>query len=817
MPTRSSILGITVRHSSPITSFGIRSFCYNNPDSRHDPKWSAVQATLSHYRILEQIGAGGMGVVYRAHDEGTLDRDVAIKVLPSGALAGEEARLRFRREAVALSKLNHPNIATVFDFGSEDGSDFLVEELIPGLSLEEMLAPGSLSEKEVISLASQLCAGIAAAHDQGIVHRDLKPANVRVTPDARIKILDFGLARLLHATAVATGVTASLTQTEQVSGTLPYMAPEQLLNEKLDARTDLWALGCVLYEMATGRRPFLGCGPALIDSILHQQPAPPRKLNHKLSPGLEAIILKCLEKDPALRYASARDVAVDLHRTGTITRPPAARRRTAAIKGFSVAVLLVVVAVAIAWFIQQRQRALVGAIRSIAVLPLANLSGDANQEYFADGMTESLITDLGRLTGLKSVIARGSVMRYKGTNQPLAEIARELKVDALVTGAVLRAGNRVRVTAQLINPEGGEQLWAEHYEREVSDVLRLQNELTSAIAGEIRVKLTANERARLASSRPVNPEAYDACLMGRFEAYKMTPQALDRALDYFQLALDKDPNYAMAYTGIGFVWGLRSHFALVPSNEGWEKTRAAAAKALELDAALPEGHDSLGSVLAWHDWNWGAGEKEYRRAIELDPNYAKVRCFYAFFLYVMRRPQEARDQIDRALDLDPYNALFHAALAMQLLRQGQTDEGIAHLQKAATLQPDNGLVHRNLWRAFAQNREYGKALEEVKESFRLVGAQDVVLALERGAARDGFRGAMRLGADSLALKSIRNPLEVAAMYAAAGDKGRALDWLEKAYQEHSSMLPYINAQPLWDPFRSDPRFQVLLRGMNIPQ
>jgi len=754
-----------------------------------------IGQTLGHYRIVERVGEGGMGVVYRAHDI-HLERDVALKVLLAGTVGDTDARQRFRHEARALSRLNHPNIATVHDFDAQDGIDFLVMEYLPGGSLRDRLARGPLPEGEALELGAQVADGLAAAHAAGVVHRDLKPANVQVLPDGRVKVVDFGVAALLRqASAGADASTRAATVVQEAAGTLPYMAPEQVRAEACDARTDVWALGVLLYEATTGRRPFAATATtALVEEILRQAPAPPRQLRPDVSERLEDLLLKCLEKDADSRYQSARELATDLRRLqagGDISsRRNALSGRTASRR-----------------------------VESLAVLPLENLSGDPRQEYFADGMTESLITDLGRLTGLKRVIARGSVMRYKGTTKSPAEIARELNVDALVTGAVVRSGDRVRVTAQLISPEGGNQLWAEQYERDLTDVLRLQNEVTRAIAGEIRVTLGARDQARLASAGSVSPEAFDAYLMGRFHWYRMSPDGLDKAVEYFQLALNADPDYARAHAGLGFVWTIRAHTGLIPAAHGYERGRAAALKALEVDNSLAEAHDLLAGVLTWYEWEWAAGESEYRRAIELNASYADVRCFYAFFLHAMGRQQEARAQIERALELDPYNTLFHHGLAFFLLSDRRPDEALVHLERAATLQPGSLFVHADRWCAFDQKGEFEKARAEAREYFALLGAREVAQTLERGEGQRGYRAAMRRAAEVLAARSIRasvSQVDVAKLYALAGENDRAMDWLERACQVRASRLPYLNVLREFDGLRAHPRFKSLLRRMKFP-
>ncbi len=516
-----------------------------------------MQGTLSHFRVLEQIGQGGMGVVYRAHDE-RLERDVALKVLPEGSLADEAARKRFRKEALALSKLSHPNIATVHDFDTDNGTDFLVEELIPGMSLDEMLQTGPLSEREITNLGSQLSEGLAAAHEQGIVHRDLKPANVRVTPDARVKILDFGLAKVLRTANVGsdTDVTASLSESQQVSGTLPYMAPEQLLNEKLDARTDIWAAGCVLYEMATGQRPFLGSGPTLTDAILHQRPTPSTKLNRKLSPGLEAIITKCLEKDPSLRYASAKDLAIDLHRlsAGSVNAALAARHRSQALRAVAaVFVLVVIVAAAYAYWQHRRRTGRASGPKVIAVLYFKNMSQDSSLEWLSGGLTEMLTTNLGQIQGLE-VLSTDRVadirkrLKYKPdetlTPDNASEVAREAGADAFITGALIRLGpSRLRADVRLQETATGRVMFSDSADSEdVNGIFRVVDILTARLT-EHWVAQTG-ETPNIEQIGTSNLEAYRHYEAGLANSRKY---AWSEAVAEFEEAVRLDPQFASAH------------------------------------------------------------------------------------------------------------------------------------------------------------------------------------------------------------------------------------------------------------------------------
>ncbi len=758
-----------------------------------------IGQTLGHYRIVEKIGAGGMGEVYRAHDE-RLDRDVALKILPSGTLNDESARKRFRNEALALAKLSHPHIATVFDFDSQEGMDFLVMELVSGATLAEKLAAGPLPEKEVIELGSQVAEALEEAHEQHVVHRDLKPGNIIVTLKGQAKVLDFGLAKLQRPAGEAER-TASFTATMSVSGTLPYMAPEQLRGGAVDARTDIWALGAVLYEMATGQRAFPAkLATALAADIQHLSPAKPKSLNPAISSPLEDLILQCLEKDPKKRCQSAKELLIALRALATpsgISPAPAP-------------------AVSMP---RRKRRARRKRIQSLVVLPLTNLSRDPEQEYFADGMTEVLISDLAKLRALK-VISRTSAMRYKGTGKSLPEIAEELSVDAVVEGSVLRMGPRVRITAQLIDPVTDTHLWAESYERDFEDVLVMQSELARAIAQEIKVAVTPEETKLLAGARRVNPEAYEAYLKGRFHWYKLSREHVDIAWDYFQLALEKDPNYALAYAGIADTWLIRGDIGLMPPREALPKGKAAALKALELDDTLAEVHVTLAGFKAAYEWDWAGAEAEFQRAIQLNPNDASAHFFYSDLLISVGRSREARAEIERALELDPLNFFFQCFYGWHLVYLRRYDDAIAQFHKTLRMEPNFSSALMGLWGAFSQKRMYEDALAEAKKFFAVLGDHEIVEALAGGSGESGYAAAMRVAADKLAARSERTyvpGLRIARLYAHAGDKDRALEWLEKAYERGSPNLQHIGVGWDWDILRDDPRFQDLLRRMNLPE
>jgi eukaryotic-like serine/threonine-protein kinase len=596
---------------------------------------------LGHHRILEKIGAGGMGEVYRARDE-QLERDVALKVLRASALADGTDRRRLRKEALALSKLNHPNIETVHEFDTQDGIDFLVVEYVAGVTLSDKLTRGALTEKEGLRLAEQLADGLAAAHAQGIVHLDLKPGNLRVTPEGRLKILDFGLARLLAPeTTVGTTTTETRTETYAVAGTLPYMPPEQLRGEAVDHRSDIWAAGVVLYEMATGRRPFGSELPtALAIDIQTKSPTPPSRLRPGLSPALEHIILKCLEKDPDLRYQSARDLCADFRRLAAAasatehgTLLPATYKAAERWRGFPVWKLvpvLIVLASAVVGLVFKAKwgkGTSVGSsspvITSLAVLPLADLSGHHEQDYVVEGLHEALITELSKIRALR-VISRTSTIRYKGYDRSLPQVARELGVDAVVEGSVLRSGNRLRVSTQLVQVNPERHLWADKFDRELTDILYLTSDVAQAVAREIRVTLSAADQAQLAGARHVNANAYELYAVGRHHWNQRTLDGYKRAIDSFLKALEQDPGYPPVYAALADSYMLLGEQGGLPQDEARSRAAAAIRKALELDGTLAEAHASLGQWKFYYDWNWLEAEQSFKRAIELNPSYAAV-------------------------------------------------------------------------------------------------------------------------------------------------------------------------------------------------
>jgi len=784
--------------------------------------------TLGHYRILEAVGSGGMGVVYRARDE-RLQRDVAVKVLVRDQLADEAGRRRFRQEALALSRINHPSIATVFDFDTAGDADFLVMELIGGTTLADKLARGPLPADEVRRIGLDLGEGLAAAHEAGVIHRDLKPRNVQIAADGRLKILDFGIATLRRPEgANDISDTGPLVDRGPIYGSPPYVAPEQFLDDCADARSDLHALGAILYEAATGIRPFAGLtGARLTAAILHQAPKPPREVNPRVSPALEQIIVKAMARDPERRYQSARELLADLLRLDgpsplevlppTVPLAAAHRRLT---WGTMAAVTLVTVLLGGGSGAGARsvRAPLLAPIESLAVLPLENRSGDPGQEYFADGMTDALIADLGRIGSLK-VISRTSAMQFKGVKKPLPEIGRELGVDAVVEGSVFRSGNRVRVTAQLIHATSDRLLWSDSYEREIRDVLALQGEMVATIAQEVKAKVTPEERVRLASPRALDPEAYEAYLRG----YKLYNTAEERdlaaALDEFQRALTRDDSFALAYVGVADVHTLLASNHRLNPREGYARAQAAASRALELDPNLPEAHSSLAFAKLVLDWDWAGAEAGFKKALELAPGSARAHEEYAWYLAARGQTEPALAEMKRARELDPLSAMITAGIGGILMYAHRTDEAIEQNLRALDLNPGFMVARYGLGRFYLQKGEAQQAIANLREALALAPSSPSILAdlahayAAAGNARESLRILERW--KQLTRGGFVRQEQAAHVHGALGHKAEAFVLLERAYRDKSPGMVWLKVDPRFDPLRSDKRFQDLLKRLGL--
>jgi serine/threonine-protein kinase len=744
---------------------------------------------LSHYTILEKVGAGGMGVVYRARDQ-RLDRDVALKLLPPGLVGDDDARKRLAREARSLSQLNHPNIAAVYDLDSDGSSDFIVMEWVPGETLDHRVEGGALAEPEVLAIAAQVVEALVAAHGAGVVHRDLKPGNLRVTPDGRLKVLDFGLARRTQIDESAR--TATAVETSGTTGTLAYMPPEAFTGHPGDERGDLYSLGVVLYEFVTGRRPFVAVStPAMIHAILHEPVVAPRALNDSVSSELQSVVLKLLRRDRSARHSSATELKAEL-----------------------------------AALLAGRRAATKPAVPSIAVLPLVNLSGDPTQEYFADGMTEALIGDLARVRGLR-VISRTSVMRYKGVQRAIADIAAELNVEAVIEGSVLRGGDRVRVSVQLIEARTDTHLWAERYDRPMADVLALQSEVAEAVVKEIRGALltpaTASSPAaqattpRPAETRPVNPTAYDLFLRGRHALNLRSDGSLRSAAGLLEAAVAIDPSYAPAHVALSETYAVQGFHEFVPPHTAFPLSRSAAERAIALDPDNGEAHACLAYGQLHYDRDWATADKSFLHAISLSPDSWLARSWYVNLLNASARFEQGHEQSRRAMELEPHMLIVYLVSGLVHFYQRDYEGCIRVQQQALDLEPAlwqsevwQGWAHVKLGNAAKGSRliEHAAAINHHQPSSLGLRAIAAGLAGRTGEARDILR----------AMEALRATTHVPAFaiglaHVVLGELDTAMDWIERAADERSPWVGFLKVEARLDALRGHPRFEALCAGL----
>jgi len=778
-----------------------------------------IGQTISHYRIVEQLGAGGMGVVYKAHDS-RLDRAVALKFLPEELAQQPQALDRLRREARAASTLNHPGICTIYDIGEQDGRAFIAMEFIDGMTLASHIHGKPLPVQEILKLAIQITEALDAAHGEGIVHRDIKPANIFVTKRGQAKVLDFGLAKLIPKGVASADADDSHSIIGIISGTPSYMSPEQVRGDDLDPRTDIFSLGLSLYEMATGRQAFGGgTGGAIIEAVLTRPPVPVRSINPDIPPRLEEIIDKALEKDRDQRYQHAADMLVELQRLQRDTgsgeegaeslTPPTGRlsstgrrSRTALVQTGSL-----------------RPERVSKIIDSLAVLPFENASRDPENEYLSDGIAGSLINILATVPKLR-VMAQSTVFRYKGREIDPQAVGRDLNVRAVLTGRMMQSGGSLRIGVELVDVATGTQLWGAQYDRKPGDIFAIQDEISNEISGKLRLQLTRAEKRRLTRRPTEDAEAYRLYLKGRHHWSRWTEEGFYKAIEHFQQAVVKDPSYALAYTGLADSYVLLGWNSYLPPKEAFPKGKVAAMTALQLEPDLGEAHTPLAAVLWLYDWKWQEAQTEFKRSLELNPTYPTANHWYAEYVMTMGRQVEAIAKMKNSQELDPLSLIINVAIGWASYMAREYDEALEQLLRTVELDPNYPVTHWILGLLYRKTGHYESAITEGEKGVNLSGGSPLMrAALAHTYGKSGrAKEAVQLLDDltKLAMHKYVASYFFAGIYIGLGEDDRAIECLEKSYEEHSHWLIYLHIDPSMDDLRNNPRFQDLLRRVGLP-
>jgi serine/threonine protein kinase len=790
-----------------------------------------IGQTISHYRIVEQLGAGGMGVVFKAQDS-RLERAVALKFLPEKLAQQPQALERFRREARAASALNHPGICTIYDIGEQDGRAFIAMEFIDGETLRSHIHGKALPLEELLELGIQIAEALEAAHAEGIIHRDIKPANIFVTKRGQAKVLDFGLAKLVPKGVASAGADSDGEPPDSnsivgiISGTPSYMSPEQVRGDGLDPRTDIFSLGLLLYEMATGRQAFSGgTGGIIIEAVLTRPPVPVRRINPGIPPRLEEIIGKALHKDRRQRYQHAADMRSELQR---LKREIDSGKR-AGDEGSDSATIANTSRLSSTG--QQRSRTSTGHTRglrpergskiidSLAVLPFENASRDPEHEYLSDGITASLINILATVPKLR-VMAQSTVFRFKGHEIDPQAIGRDLNVRAVLTGRMMQSGGSLRIGAELVDVATGSQLWGAQYDRKPGDIFVIQDEISNEISGKLRLQLTRAQKRRLTRHHTEDPEAYRIYLRGRHHWNRWTEEGFYKAIEYFQQAVEKDPGYALAYAGLADSYVLLGWNSYLPSKDVFPKGKAAALTALQFDPDLGEAHTPLAAVLWLHDWQWQAAQKEFKRSLELNPTYPTANHWHAEYVMTMGRHVEAIAKMKNSQALDPLSLIINVAIGWAYYMARRYDEALEQLLQTVELDPNYPVTCWILGLLYRTTGRYELAIAEGEKGANLSGGSPLMrAALAHSYGKAGrAKEALQILDDltKLAKRKYVAPHFFAGIHIGMGENDRAIEYLEKSYEEHSHWLIYLHLDPSMDDLRNDHRFQDLLRRVGLP-
>jgi len=774
-----------------------------------------------------------MGEVYLAHDT-RLGRHVALKFLPASLRKDAERLRRFQHEARAASTLNHPNVATIYEIGEAEGVTFIAMEYIDGVTLDKKISEGPVAASEILDISIQIADALDDAHGRGVVHRDIKSANIMITPRGQVKVLDFGLAKASAAVdqQLSDVPTAVKTMPGLVMGTVQYMSPEQALGKSLDARSDIWSVGVVLYELATGKKPFSGAtANETIDNIRHSQPEAIARFNYDIPAELERIVRKCLEKNPENRYQSARELMIDLKNLrrslepgSTVTVKPRAGKSNLQIGMIAAVAAVVVIALLGVYFLkqsrqEQAQVTSAAKINSIAVLPFKPLVITDRDETLELGMADTLIT---KLSNVRQVNVRpiSAVRKYTGLEQDAIAAGRDQQVDAVLDGVIQRAGDKVRVSVRFLRVSDQAQLWSGEFQEQMTEIFAVQDSISERVVSALALTLAGGERQRLAKNHTQNTEAYELYLKGRYHLNRLTDDGFLKARDYFQQAIDRDPNYALAHAGLGEAYVNLGGWNVTTPKEAFPNAREAANEALELDANLAEPHAILGMVSFAYDWDWKTAEQEFKKALELNPNSPDPHQWYSYYLTAMGRFEESLVQMERARELDPASLSKVAGVGEVLNLMGRTDDAIRQQEKALEMEPNSGFAQWALGNVYVHKRMYDKAIEQYKKAIPLSGnSPDEPATLAYAYAKSGQRTQALRTIEELVKRSERSYVPstlIAATYAAVGDHQEASRWLHKAVQQRDGILIFLNVDPMFEDLRSDPRYRAIIQQVDLP-